>query len=471
MISDYVKPLVPLIPGLTKLPPLDQIAPPTLASPILIFRVGTADARESIIQDLQDGLAKAIEEMPFLAADVVPDDVKRGTIQLEIKDGAGVWFHIRELPTLNFEVLEQRKFLPISLPFNELVPEPRLHSYVRTPVLTIQATFITGGLLLVLHFHHSIMDGNGVGIFGRVWAKHVRAVSEGLHVQEFLDSDCLDRSKIFADSRFCKELSELTNCRLLKTGRRGDFERKLLEATLAGNTSMSIFQITKRLHTTYWHVSPESMQSMKQAMSPTTVGAPFPTENSLLSALIWRHFTRARQLSSKGIKSTAIVTAVNVRPRLEPALSPDYAGNAVANAKAVARTADVEAEMPLHELASQISDSINWWTSERVRGYIAAIDATPCVDSVEMAADYFQGPDILITNNGSFNDMLNDEWGVDLGSPSCLRLPHIPVFEGLVLVLPSNEEGAVEMEIFLEEETLRRLREDKEWTAFASEIL
>lgn len=111
--------------------------------------MSSADDRDSIIQDLQDGLAKAIEEMPFLAAEVVPDDVKRGTIQLETTDDSGVWFHIKELPTLDFEALERRKFVPVSLPFNELMPEPRLHSYVRSPVLAIQATFITGGLLLV----------------------------------------------------------------------------------------------------------------------------------------------------------------------------------------------------------------------------------------------------------------------------------------------------------------------------------
>lgn len=402
MISDFVKPLVPLIPGFMKLPPLDQVAPPTLASPVLAFRVSSVDDRDSIIQDLQDGLSKVIEEIPFVAADVVPDDVVRGTIQLETPDAAGVWFHIQELPTLHFDELERRKFVPVSLPFNELMPEPRLHNYVRSPVLSIQASFITGGLLLVectcfssdirctnslttgqvLHFHHSVIDGNGLGVFGKAWARHVRAISEGLHIQEFLESNCLDRSKIFADNCYSRELAELTNCQLVKSGRRGQFQRELLEATFANNFSNPIFQITKKLHTTLWYISQESMQAVKQATLPTTVGEQVPTENSILSALVWRHLTRARQLSSRGLKSTSIVTAVNARSRLEPALSPDYMGNAVANAKAVAATADVESEKHLYELANLIGDSINWWTSERVWGYIAAIDATPCVDKV-----------------------------------------------------------------------------------------
>jgi trichothecene 3-O-acetyltransferase len=155
MISEFITPQVPLIPGLQKLPPLDQIAPPAFASPVLIFRVKSEDARKSIIEDLQDGLAKTIEEMPFIAADVIPENVDRGTIQLEIKEGAGIWFYINDLPDLEFEALERRKFAPAALPFKSLVPEPRQHSFVRSPVLTIQGTFVRGGLLLVSADHPS----------------------------------------------------------------------------------------------------------------------------------------------------------------------------------------------------------------------------------------------------------------------------------------------------------------------------
>lgn len=234
----------------------------------------------------------------------------------------------------------------------------------------------------VPHFHHAVLDGNGLGVFGRVWAKHVKASSEGLHVDESLDSDSLDRSKIFADNCVSKDISELTNCRLIENGLRGDFERELMEIALAGKTSCELFKITEKLNSTYWHISKESMQAIKKATAPTTLGVPVPTENAMLSALVWRHFTRARQLSSRGVKSTAIVTAVNARARIEPALSPDYVGNAVLNAKAVAGTVDVESEAPLHKLATQVSDSINWWTSERVWSYIAAIDTIPNMNKV-----------------------------------------------------------------------------------------
>jgi len=88
--------------------------------------------------------------MPFIAADVVPDNLDRGTIQLEIGEDAGVWFHMRELPEIDFDVLESRRFAPSNFSVLELMPEPRKHDWHRSPVITIQATFITGGLLLVI---------------------------------------------------------------------------------------------------------------------------------------------------------------------------------------------------------------------------------------------------------------------------------------------------------------------------------
>jgi hypothetical protein len=149
MASLFVKPSVPLIPGHTKLPPLDQVEGRFIVPPILVFRVESPDAQDSIVQDLQEGLANTIEEMPFIAADVIPDNPERGTIQLEIGEGAGVWFHVHELPDLDFEALERRRFAPAAFEVLELMAEPRQHDWDRSPVLTIKATFITGGLLIV----------------------------------------------------------------------------------------------------------------------------------------------------------------------------------------------------------------------------------------------------------------------------------------------------------------------------------
>jgi hypothetical protein len=83
--------------------------------------------------------------------------------------------------------------------------------------------------------------------------------------------------------------------------------------------------------------------------------------------------------------------------------------------------------------------------------------------------DNFQGPDLEITNSGSFGDMMEIEWGPDLGKVLCLRFPYVPIYDGWINVLPSREDGPVELLIALEKKTVNRLREDKDWTDFATE--
>jgi hypothetical protein len=122
MTSDFIKPAVPLVPGRTKLSPLDQVEGRVIVPPILVFQYDAPDAQDSIVQDLQDGLSKTIEDMPFLAADIIPDNKERGTVQMELTEDAGVWFHVQELPEVRYEDLERRQFAPACFPIVPLVP-------------------------------------------------------------------------------------------------------------------------------------------------------------------------------------------------------------------------------------------------------------------------------------------------------------------------------------------------------------
>jgi hypothetical protein len=83
--------------------------------------------------------------------------------------------------------------------------------------------------------------------------------------------------------------------------------------------------------------------------------------------------------------------------------------------------------------------------------------------------DNFQGPDLEITNSGSFGDMMQIEWGPDLGKVLSLRFPYVPIYDGWVNVLPSMENGPVELLVALDKQTVGRLRKDKDWIAFATE--
>ena len=83
--------------------------------------------------------------------------------------------------------------------------------------------------------------------------------------------------------------------------------------------------------------------------------------------------------------------------------------------------------------------------------------------------DGFLGPDLEITNTGSFSDMMQIEWGPDLGKVLYVRIPYAPIYDGWVNVLPSREAGPVELLIALDKQSTGRLRDDKEWTKLAKE--
>jgi hypothetical protein len=221
-----------------------------------------------------------------------------------------------------------------------------------------------------------------MSIFGKTWGKNVSAVSQGRLVAEALPQESLDRTHAFGNGSCCMQLSEFPNYRISKHGLRSSRQRELLEAALAGDFSHPALKILQQLHLSYWNISQTSLQAIKQASRPSAINAPVLTDSALVSALLWRHITRARKLSSSGVESTSLVNVVNVCRRLEPPLPRDYPGNALAHAKTTAQAVDVETGKSLHELATQVSESIDWWTSERIWGLIGAIDSTPHVGRV-----------------------------------------------------------------------------------------
>jgi trichothecene 3-O-acetyltransferase len=474
--STFVEPGAPLVPGCTKLPALDQVENRFILPGILVFHVESPMLRPSILQNLQIGLANTIQDMPFLAANVVPEGDELDTIQLEIPtEDAGVWFHVKEMPEIHYHELERREFPISGLPVLPLMPEPRVHRLKSSPVLTVQATFITDGLLLTLNAHHSAMDASGMGVFSSTWAKHVAAVSGGrlLTSNETLTEESLDRSMMFG-GHGRRTLTDFPNYRVTKLRWRAAIERELMDAVITGTgVDPNLEILLKRLEISNWYISDESMRAIKKAASPPSAGLPFLTEHAIQSALLWRHITRARQLSARGFDTTSFVCTVNIRRRLDPPLPEDYPGNALVHAKTTASTADVESASPgtLYTLAKQITESIDWWTADRLWELIGAMESSSDIGRVEPAMDNFQGPDLEVTNTGSIGEVMRLEWGDELGEMKAMRYAYLPIKDGWVNVLPRRKESGIELLIALEKDAASRLREDKDWTSLAQECV
>jgi hypothetical protein len=225
------------------------------------------------------------------------------------------------------------------------------------------------------------MDGKGMSIFAKTWAKNVAAVSEGRFLQQGFKQESLDRTHAFGNGS-SMQLSDFPNYRLTKENMRSDLTRVLLRIALAKDFSHPKWKLLEQLHLSYWIIPQASLQAIKLAAAPSTPNAPVLTDRAVLSAIIWRHITRARQLYLRGVEMTCLLNVVSIDRRLDPPLPVDYPGNSLAHAKTTATPLEVESEKPLYELARQVTDSIDWWTSERIWGLIGGIDSTPNVGKV-----------------------------------------------------------------------------------------
>jgi hypothetical protein len=471
--STFVTPSLPLTPDWMKLPALDQIESRVIIPVVLVFQLSSPACREPLLRDLKISLANTIEELPYIAAHVVPDCDEQGTIQLEISDDAGVWFHSQEMPELEYDALERRRFPCSAFPFSSsMIPEPRLHHPQRSPVLTMLATFITGGLVLAFNIHHSVSDGSGVRPLIKVFAKHLAALSEGRFVSaaDIFPDETLDRSIIFGGSGR-KHICDIPNYRVSETYRFSR-ERELLEASLAGDEKHAVLQ---QLQLSQWAISDEALLSVREAASHLhgNESSPVLTDHAILCAVLWRHVSRARLLSSSGTATSSFVSVVNVRRRMDPPLSSEYTGNAVVHAKTSAAVSDVESAEPgtLYELAQEIAHAIEWWTSERIWELIGAINSCEMVSKIEPDLDSFQGPDLEVSNIAEMGDLFELDWGRRLGTMKACRCAYVPFKDGWILILPRKKGTDLELLLALEKDVINRLKQDKEWLALAMEAL
>ena len=157
MQQTKVRPSIPLGHSYTKLTPLDQYMVRVILPMMCVFQLDSDVDRSSVVQNLQAGLIHTIDEINILAAYVVLEDPRRGTIQLEFEEDAGITFFVKDMPEVRFEDLAKRHFPFSGMEASGYCPEPLGHTE-KSPVMTVQVTFITGGLVLTFNGHHSVLD-------------------------------------------------------------------------------------------------------------------------------------------------------------------------------------------------------------------------------------------------------------------------------------------------------------------------
>ncbi|CAM6123165.1 unnamed protein product [Calypogeia fissa] len=181
------------------LSPLDNIMPRVYTRIILCIQTEKIANPSAITALLSKALRKTVEQVPFLDGEVVPDTTTNtgrlgrfavrvsqpGRLQLQSKnltekqnvkkrdgdDHGDEWkYSFPDLAKENWQpwLFDGNILAPVASfpdPFDEM-----------PPVMAAKATFVEGGLLLCVAFHHMVIDGTGIGTLIRLWAQNCREI-------------------------------------------------------------------------------------------------------------------------------------------------------------------------------------------------------------------------------------------------------------------------------------------------------
>ncbi|XP_027109684.2 stemmadenine O-acetyltransferase-like [Coffea arabica] len=266
-----------------KLSFLDQIAPPVFIPLIFFYQTNqleTFQDRDQISQLLKQSLSNILTQFYPLAGRICSKN-----FSIDCNDDGALCIeaqvHSNLLQVIEKPVMEELKqCLPLEL--NSKGPGL---TEAKTILLAIQINFFDcGGIAIGVQLSHKIADGTSLVTFMNAWAKSCSEVSE------------------IVPSSF--ELASLFPPR--------DMSSFGFKPT-TGMTKEKI--VTKR-----FVFDKEKLAKLKQAAASSLVKD--PTRVEAVSAFIWRHFIDASKA-----KAVAAVHAVNMRPRMNPALEDHAFGN------------------------------------------------------------------------------------------------------------------------------------------------
>lgn len=467
--ESFVRPTKQLVPETMTLSMFDQFNGRHYLPLFSVFGVSDENLFDGIISELEEGLARVLNEIPFLAGNVMMEDESRELLTLEIPEDGGVIFKVKRMidaeagPALDFVEIQREDF-PVDA-FNPMIMCPRsfLPEAV-APCLLIQVNLIRGGLVLATHFHHSVVDGEGAMAIITRWAKHVTALSDGRVLQEsdLLPAEAFDRTVLFPENPPTWKLSDFDS---FEDGRSISPDESCWN--VGERMEMPGTKGVKIVKGVSWYFTKENLQQIEEMARPTN-GHPKMTESSILSAFLFQHYTRARHLEQQGVKEASYHYPANIRSRIEPPLHPQYLGNSVVPSRTLLPLSEIlsSEEGTLYRIASAISSTIDWWTSDRIWELLGAMEAWPRVTEIERSMDLNCRTDLHLTNLSGF-PVLDSYWGPKMGHLVAFKLPAMALLDGYGLIMPRRADGGLEVILYMDVETLKVLREDKEFTRYA----
>ncbi|KAF2481080.1 putative trichothecene 3-O-acetyltransferase, partial [Neohortaea acidophila] len=414
----------------------------------------TSQHKAQVVDHLNRGLDVLAQAFPWVGGVVTQDS--SGIFKIHSNSTKKPWLDVQDLsdslPSMQeletagfpFRMLDEKVIAPCStLPDSE-------ESDKDAPVLLLRATFITGGLLLVINGMHNCMDMAGQCQVIDLFAKACRG--EGFTAEE-LKVGNISRQNLVP------LLEEDQTSTKLPPG-----QKQMPTTTAPASTESE----PPRAVWHYFTFSAAYLASLK-AIATTDVPSGFVSTDDVLSAFVWQNITRARlpRLDSAG--SSTFDRQVNARHHLGVPLT--YPGNGPVHKVSTTRKIADVVDAALGVVASHLRSSlINEDIAYKVRA-----EATALSRSVARGETKTAGPsssrstvptsDLKMSSWAKENCYAFDFGGL-LGKASAVRRPAFPAWEGLCYFMPKTLAGDIAFAVCLRDEDAERLIVEEEFGEF-----
>ncbi|KAJ9475220.1 Trichothecene 3-O-acetyltransferase [Pseudozyma hubeiensis] len=413
---------------------------------------------------LRRGLDDLSKQLPWLSGKVVNEGsgsgktgtfriVKASEIPLVVKhfDKAALTVDKLDGARYPFALLDEELVAPcmtLNLPGQQvgLVGETG-------PVLALQLTFMSDGLILTIVAQHNVMDMVGQSSV-MTWLS--KACPGTKLTQEELTIATIDKSRVL--TLFNKDW----------TPDEAWLDRLRIKPATATQTQT---QDNASPTVTWGYVafSTESVAALKRMATETKdPESSYITSDDAVCALIWKCLSRARAARLDANSSTVFARAVDLRARI--GVPTRYPGTLTSMTYNHSSLGAVSAE-PLGKIAANLRSQLNSPSLARdTRALATVLDRLDDKASLSITAPVDPSTGIMLSSWASVK--LHDlDFGLDLGHPLAVRRPAFIPVESLMYIMPKNpSSGGAIVGMCLREQDWTLLSHDREWVQYASYI-
>ncbi|KAK4621968.1 hypothetical protein CLAFUW4_07136 [Fulvia fulva] len=444
----WISPSSHIPPQTIALPAGDQIGVTVVQPLVMCFRTTNEYEETRFIDAVQTAAAGCLSELPALAGKLVWKDEARHRIECQIPESPKVQVRIKWLPW-DAQKLDAQHWPPYIFQHAEVCLAPRPTYGIGTYNFGLQANIIRGGVIIVMHMNHTILDGSAQGVLQSIFAHHLgRAMDKGPSESSgLLPPVALDKTTT-SGSHPARPILEWNDWKLA--------EKNTMSAEAA---TKALFAKLAKLTFTIWHISPEKLAKLRRSMQD-------PKQERLsmatcLSIWLWRAITRTRALAPDTV--TRLLMPIQTRGRVKE-VHQNYSGSALVYGRTKAKASEVSS-LPAHELGARIGNSVAWWTAEKIREHWGSVEDCDDIARYQSNTNRDFGTDIECTHLSNFA-FYNLHWGRGL-QVRAYRLPGIAFTDGWLNFAPRLASGGNELLLYLARDTLEKLMKDAEFREYA----